>query len=221
MERVYTQPHDLGALHICAEARRTVLKQYVRVSADTEFRGATECLGQMGGHDGEEMVHCLGSLKGEGPYALLDPGRDIVLLQDPPRMRDRTGGFVISSLDILLRWLGNDVVSSLRRLAIPYYTWRKTKNRGRLKLLMEFGALEELYVSFLGGGNMGGGGRTWCDVVVAQGGSEVGGLWSHVREVEEEVRADVEGLKRDWREWKVPRVTVVRHRGVLVEELEG
>lgn len=90
---------------------------------------------------------------------------------------------------------------------------------------MKFLALEELWVSFLGGGAMGRAGgwraprRTWSDVV--GGSEEVGGLWSHVKEVEEEVRADVEGLKRACEGWCVPRVRVVRHRGVLMEELDG
>ena len=197
-----------------------VLRQYVKVNADTNFKGATD-VGQDGGVEGEETVYCFGSFTGETgedqrPYALLDPRRDMVLLQDPARMRDRMGGFVISSLEILLRWLGKDLVRCLRRLAIPYFTWRKMKRRGTLRLLMEFGALEELYVSFLGRSA----GRTWCDVAVAQGGSEAEGLWSHIREVEEEVRAEIEGLKRECGEWTAPMVRVVKHRGMLVEELE-
>jgi len=41
----------------------------------------------------------------------------------------------------------------------------------------------------------------------------------HVREVEDEVRADVEGLKNECPEWKPPRVRVVKHPGVLMEEV--
>ena len=163
--------------------------------------------------DETEPQYYLSTLKGSRPYALLDPSHDIVFLQDPPRTLDKTGGLVISSLVILLRW-SPVLISSLRRLAVPYFTWRKTRNNGRLDVLTELGALEELFVSFLGDGYGGSGYRaSWSDVV--------GGLWSHVEEVEGEVRADVEGLKREYPEWKVPRVRVVRHRGVLGEELGG
>ena len=83
-----------------------------------------------------------------------------------------------------------------------------------LRLLFEFEALEELYVSFLGESFEGRGRReNWSDVV--------GGLWSHFNEVEEEVTADVEGLKRSYPGWKAPRVRVVRHRGMLIEGIEG
>jgi hypothetical protein len=129
-------------------------------------------------------------------------------------MVNALGSFVISSLEILLRWLDTSIIQSLRRLAIPYYTWRKTRNTVGLKLLLEFGALEELYVSFLGASFEGRGRKeNWSDVV--------GGLWSHVPEVDEEVNADVEGLKRRYPGWKVPRVKVVRHREMLMRGIEG
>ena len=159
-----------------------------------------------------EAVYCVATLKGARPYALFDPERDILFLQDPPRTLDRTGGLVTSSIDILLRW---SLVPACRveRLAVPYYTWRKTRDLGKLGLVRRFGMLEELYVSFLGDGFEGSYRATWSDAV--------GGLWSHVEEVEKEVRDDVENLKREDPEWRVPRVRVVRHRGVLGEELVG
>lgn len=215
IERIYTSPQDLGCLHICSEARKIALKSYLRVNADTNFLGDMqfECLPTAKQSDEHETMFCLGTLKGDRPYALLDPWRDIVFLQDPPEMRDAIGGLVISSMEILLRWLGTKTIHSLRRLAIPYYTWRKTKNAVGLKLLLEFEGLEELYVSFLGDNYTGSYRATWSDMV--------GELWSHVREVEEEVQADVEWLKRRYPEWKAPKVRVVKHRGVLMEDIDG
>jgi hypothetical protein len=216
IERIYSTPQNLSCLHICSASRQVALKRYVRVNADMELCGDKkfEILPSSYPKTDEiEAQYYLSSLKGSRPYALLDPSHDIVFLQDPPRTLDRTGGLVISSLDILLRW-SPVPVSSLKRLAVPYFTWRKTRNNGRLVVLRELVALEELFVSFLGDGYAGSGYRaSWSDVV--------GAVWSHVEEVEEEVRADVEVLKRECPEWKVPRVRVVRHRGVLGEELGG
>ena len=119
---------------------------------------------------------------------------------------------MMSSLETLLRWCPVEK-QRLKRLALPYYTWRKTRNNGRLGLLRDIG-LEEVWVSFLGDCYAGSRGyrATWSDVV--------GGLWSHVKEVEDEVRADVEGLKRSFPDWKVPNVRVIKHRGLLMEEFE-
>jgi hypothetical protein len=158
-------------------------------------------------------------------YALLfDQERDILFLQDPPRTLDSTGGtprsprshiptakLVIASLNILLR--GCPIpLSSLRRLAITYDTWRKIRDLGRLGLVRRFWGLEALYVSFLADDYKGNHRATWSDILL-------GGLWSHVEEVEKEVREDVAYLKREDSEWNVPKVRVVGHRGVLEEQL--
>jgi hypothetical protein len=158
----------------------------------------------------------LETLKGSRPFALLDPKADIVFLQDPPRQRNPWEGDVVSSLATLVRWLDGAVLQNLRSLAIPYYTWHKSRILGILHLLLEFKELEELYVSFLGGvpgvgGSMGG----WADEEAVV---ELGG---HVTEVGEEVRGDVEGLKRKFPEWQKPRVQIVKHRGFLTKELDG
>ena len=215
IERIYSTPHSLSCLHICSEARRVALKKYVKLNADVhmDFRGDMELVLApfSSSFSDPEAQYCLSTLKGSRSYALFDPSHDILFLQDPPRTVDRTGGLVISSLEILSRWCPVDK-ARLKRLALPYYTWRKTRNNGRLRLLREFG-LEDLVVSFLGDGYSGSHRASWSDVV--------GGLWSHVKEVEDEVRADVESLKKQDPSWTAPRLRIVRHRGVLLQELEG
>jgi hypothetical protein len=206
VERIYTIPHSLSCLHTCAQARKIALKKYLRINADLKFQGEMQfvCI------NGHETMYWLGTLKGPRPFALLDPERDVLFLQDPPRTRDRTGTLVTSSLEILLRWLPVPI-HALKRLAIPYYTWRKTRNNERLELLKEFENLEELYISFLGDNASGSCKATWSDLV--------GGLWSHFKEVEDEVKADIGNLKRKYPDWKAPMVRVVKHRGVLIEEI--
>ena len=84
IERVYTSRHDLGCLHVCKDARKAVLREYAKLDADMELKGdmAFKCLENVVQGDGNERMYCLASLKGERPYALLDPRRDIVFLQE-------------------------------------------------------------------------------------------------------------------------------------------
>lgn len=117
----------------------------------------------------------------------------------------------------MLRWIPKNVIETLRSIAIPYFTWRKTRKAHdveSLQLLIKFKDLEELYVSFLGGQSVVQA-HTWLDEV--NGMEELGG---HFREVEMEVLADVENLARKFPEWRRPVVRVVKHRSVLAREFE-
>lgn len=139
--------------------------------------------------------------------ALLDPRRDVVLLQDPP---DQRGGTVlISSLATLTLCLNPYIRNNLRFLAIPYYNWRKARLEGLLKHLLAFKVLERLYVPFMEGmGNS----TDWSGAV----GVEIEG---HIREVEEEVRSDLEMLAVTHPGWRKPELRVVRHRHSMAEML--
>ena len=232
-ERVYTPPQPfVPLLHVCHEARQVVLRNYVKINADVDIRAPgtahdgpmdltpVESYSHGDGRSEEDKAgkeqgrFYLATLKGNRPFALLDPKTDILFLQDPPRQRDRLGAEIISNLATLIRWLDVEVLRNLKRLALPYYTWHKSNTLGFLHLLLAFEELEELYVSFLGGVPVCAG-AMWAD----QGGVEE--LGSHVKEVAEEVMSDVEGLKRSFPEWRKPKVKIVKHMGIVTKELEG
>jgi hypothetical protein len=84
IERVYTSTQDLGCLHVCKDARKAVLREYLKLNADMVLKGhmVFKCLETEVQGDGNERMYCLASIKGKRPYALLDPQRDIVFLQE-------------------------------------------------------------------------------------------------------------------------------------------
>jgi hypothetical protein len=149
--------------------------------------------------------------QGNRPFALIDPRNDILFLQDPPHAVYQTGVPVVSSLEILVRWLDPEIIANVRRLAIPYYSLRKTRVLGHLEVLMEFKGLNELCVSFLGGYD--GQRRLWSD--------EVGDLGGHMNEVEKEISGDLESLEKEFPGWERPALKFVKHRGLLIDQLEA
>jgi hypothetical protein len=220
IERVYAGPQPLSPLlHVCRDSRALVLQRFVKLNADAELQGQRELesLPPKVQPDGLEVVHSRAKAQGNLPFALLDPKIDMLFLQDPQELMNSLGGPLISSLPIMLRWIPKNVIETLRSIAIPYFTWRKTRKAHgveSLQLLMKFKDLEELYVSFLGGQSVVQA-HTWLDEV--NGMEELGG---HFREVEMEVLADVENLARKFPEWRRPVVRVVKHRSVLAREFE-
>ena len=147
---------------------------------------------------------------GDWPAVVLSPVGDTLFLQDPPRMRKPDGGPVISSLEVLVRWLSPNIRKSLRCLAFPYFTWHKDRAFGSyLRGLMEFQALEELWVPLLDSSH---------STIVY--GEDRGEMDSHVKQVENEVISDVEKLAKENPDWKKPKIRVAKHRGILSAELE-
>ena len=232
-ERVYTAPQPfVPLLGVCRDSRQVVLRNYVRINADMKTHDPREVhhwpwiltslnTSSDHGRRAEEVKaqedqgrYYLATLEGKRPFALLDPKSDILFLQDPPRNSNPLGAETRSSLATLIRWVDAAVLRNLRRLALPYSTWKKMNNFDLLHLLLEFKELEELCISFLGGVPVGVG--AMC---ADEGGVEE--LGSHVREVEVEVTGDVEGLKRLFPEWMNPKVKVVKHIGIIRKELEG
>jgi hypothetical protein len=229
IERVYSPPRSLSHLHICAQARSLALGYYSRMNADLDLKGPLQFHylqpntptfehTNRSRPKERETRYCIAQLEApHRPYALLDPRCDLIFLQDPPLTRHKAESFIESSLQIFVRWIGASMRDNLRSLAIPYYTWRKSRETGTLRLLVELKALESLYVSYLGGSESGSasgngaGGRSWVDAV--------GGLWAHIQEIEDEVVHDLEGLKREFSTWKKPAVKVVKHRAELVNGL--
>jgi hypothetical protein len=139
------------------------------------------------------------------PFALVDPKRDILFLEDPQMPAHFGSGSIVSSLSILVRWIEHEIILNLRRLAIPYYSWRKCRITETLTVLKEFKGLTELYVSFMGGYEPG---STWSD--------GIGELAGHMDEAEAEVKADLENLERGSRGWQRPKLKFVKHRGVII-----
>ena len=218
IERVYAATQPLSPVfHVCRESRALVIQRYVQLNADTELLGERELenLPPRIQSDDLEIVHCRATARGDKPFALLDPRKDILFLQDPHQMMNSLGGPLISSLAIMMRWMSKEIIEHLRSIAIPYFTWRKTRKVESLELLMGFKGLEELYVSFLGGQSIVQA-HTWLDEV-----NGVDELGVHFKEVEMEVLADVENLARQFPNWRRPMVRVVKHRSVLARELES
>ena len=105
----------------------------------------------------------------------------------------------------------------IRRLALPYYSWRKTRTGGDLKLLLQFRALREVWITFLGSYESGG--RDWVEVLDVGDLDLVGG---HLGEAEVEIRRDVEELKRECPRWgENVSIGFVKHKGSLAEILES
>lgn len=146
-------------------------------------------------------------------FALFDPKCDLLFLQDPASPGYQAPK--VSSINILVRWLEPEVLSGVRKLAIPYYSWRKTRVARSLKVFMEFKALEELWISFLGGYKPDGNRVMWSEVL------DVGEQGGHMGEAEVEVRRDVEDLKKEFPGWGVGlRVGFVKHKGSLLDVLK-
>ncbi|MCC2770675.1 hypothetical protein LK516_22525, partial [Parabacteroides distasonis] len=72
----------------------------------------------------------------------IDPKHDVLSLEDLNLPRATV---TLSTIDVVVRWADANCLDNLRRLAIPYYTWRKASICKYLYRLMEFKALEELY----------------------------------------------------------------------------
>jgi len=160
--------------------------------------------------DGFESMFYLPLPSGEGKRSdktLFNPHLDILFLQDPPN-RD-----FVSSLSVICRWLDNSVLEHITSLALPYYTWRKDRMKEDLSLLMRFKRLERVWVCFVGGGSEEGR-RGWLSAVNGEnGGREI--EVPHLKQVEEQVRGDVEGLARGFPGWKRPRFGFVMDKSEL------
>ncbi|RFU33277.1 hypothetical protein B7463_g3075, partial [Scytalidium lignicola] len=221
VDRVFTSHHRLpGVLSACRESRHVMLKWYkYRLNAD-EHCGGNDLYrhGKSGRLDTNIWAsgrgHILAIRKGKPQFTLLDAAHDLLFLQDPPQHFTALGSVRSSSLLVLVRWIGIDITENLRLLAIPYCTWRRDRERGRLQLLMKFIALDYLYVSFLS--------TTpepqspgW-ESVMSQAVNEE--IESHMREMQREVVDDLDKLAMSKPFWKRPKLRFVKDVDVLSKE---
>lgn len=148
---------------------------------------------------------------------LFNPTLDILFLADPPSSHLVRH---VPSLSVLVRWLDQSVVESVRRLAVPYYSWRKDRTFNQLGLLLRFKSLERLWVCFVGDGGIeeSSGREGWLGAVGRVADRHDGGE-GYLGEVREQVMGDVEELGRREVEWRRPLVMVVRDRGAVMSEL--
>jgi len=192
--------------------RSLVLQRYSVINVDVGVGGPRSFrdLPPVIGANGVETIYSHEQLEGNRPFALVDPRCDIVFLQDKNWMPRQDLLNLVSDLEILVRWLDRGFVENLQCLAIPYYTWRKTRSSGGLKVLLRFKGLKRIFVSFMAGRPQHGH-PLWSDAT-----DELAG---HIGEVEAEVRDDVENLARKHLGWTKPGYAVVKHRDILLKEL--
>ncbi|KAH8813243.1 hypothetical protein F5884DRAFT_330211 [Xylogone sp. PMI_703] len=222
IDKVFTSPHRLpGALSACKESRYVVLKRFkYKLDAD-EHSGAVSPYR----HGKSGMLnatiwpsgkgHILAMRKGKPQYTLFDPAHDLLFLQDPPQHFTALGSVRSSSILVLVRWIGRDITENLRLLAIPYCTWRRDRERGRLPLLMRFTSLDYLYVSFLSTSpepqSPG-----WVSVMSQAVNEEIEG---HMCEMQKEVLEDLDRLAKAKPFWNRPKLRCVKDIDVLSREL--
>jgi len=163
--------------------------------------------------DGLESMFYLAPPSPNHSPVLFNPDLDILFLADPPSSHLVRH---VPSLSVLVRWLDQSVIGSVRRLAIPYYSWRKDKTFNQLDLLFGFKSLERLWVCFVGDGGTerSRSGVGWLGAVGGGLGEE-----GYLREVKEQVMGDLEELGRRKVEWKRPWVGFVRDRGAVMNEV--
>jgi len=140
-------------------------------------------------------------------YSLVDPKSDVFFLEDP---RLQQSEFVISSIDVVVRWIGPYFLKNLKRLAVPYYTWRKATIHLNLNTITEFNALEELYISLLGCEELSPG-SDWPSIV--------NGFNPHFEEMETHVLGDLDDLVKRYPDWKRPAIKFVKDKSALLKEL--
>jgi hypothetical protein len=162
--------------------------------------------------DGVESMFYLAPFSNNN-LPLFNPTLDILFLADPPSSHLVRH---VPSLSVLVRWLDQGVIESVRRLAIPYYSWRKDRTFNQLGLLLRFKSLERLWVCFVGdGGTERSRERAgWLGAVGREEGEE-----AYLGEVREQVMGDMEELGRRDVGWGRPCVEVVRDRGAVLNEL--
>jgi hypothetical protein len=140
-------------------------------------------------------------------FSLVDPRSDVFFVEDPHlQQRD----FVLSSIDVTVRWIGPYCLEHLKRLAMPYYTWRKASMYCSLYTLTEFKALEELYISFLGCEEQSPG-SDWV--------SSVNGFNPHFEDMEKHILGELEDLVKEFPDWKRPEIRFVKNKSALRKEL--
>jgi hypothetical protein len=148
---------------------------------------------------------------------LFNPALDVLFLADPPSSHLARH---VPSLSVLVRWLDRSVIESVRRLAVPYCSWRKDRTFNQLGSLLRFKSLERLWVCFVGDGRIEGSGGSWGWLVaVGRVGDGHDSKEGYLGEVREQVMGDVEELGRREMEWRRPSILVVRDRGEVMSEL--
>jgi hypothetical protein len=143
----------------------------------------------------EHEAYFLNCFLERGPLTTFTPRHDILFLADPPNI-DASGSSedLISSLEILLRWLDSSVVKNIRYLSMPYATWRRDHLSGDLKRLKEFEKLEKIWVCFVGETvEMNRESAGWISLV-RMGDSSV-----YFRQAKEQVLGDWRDLEDDWK----------------------
>jgi hypothetical protein len=217
-ERLYTSacPVRPALYYVCQQARAVVLETHYSIPNDQYSSQASAFEWELEGvppqieDDGRvQVVHKLARGKGE-VCALVNIRRDIIFLQVHEQEIIRSSGPMVSSLEVLMRWLGADARSSLRRLALPYYAWRKARLRKSLWLVTQLTALEELLVCFTDADQR----RGWLDAVIDEAVTE-----SHIKEARDEVVSDLERLANDFPSWRRPRMSMLQNKKCLKELL--
>jgi hypothetical protein len=154
-----------------------------------------------------------------GPQTLFNPKKDVLFLADPQYLDPKSWEHedLMSSLDILLRWLDPRILAELKYLAIPYATWRRDRTYGHLARLREFKNLKRIWVCFLGETEETGPIRetAWISVV------RLGDSSVYFRQAEEQVLGDWKDLGRQWGKVEnqsgLPDIEVVIDRAALTK----
>lgn len=191
IESVFAKPMTLPSLfHTCRDSRELMLQHYMPLECELRGQRETELesLPPEVRDDGLEVVFRRTVFKGDRPFTLLDPRRDILYVDNPGRnpysLPDRPEE---PSMSILLRWLSSDIKENVRRIVMKVSMWREAIGTKTWELLVQFKRLEELYVTL------------HTEVFPVLG-------------IEEQVRRDLNDLSRDYPQWKTPVARLVRRK---------
>lgn len=154
IERLFTNPNPITPLlHVNSETRSFVLAQNFRNIESDEakdfdmrrmfLRRHTD---NDGHYPGGSSNTCRAVPVENRRYSLVDPENDIFFLGDPEVPGP---DFILSTIDIMVRWMDKYCLDHIKRLAMPYYTWRKAFTGTRDCTLVEFKALDELFIIFV------------------------------------------------------------------------
>lgn len=198
----YSSYADAQLLHVSHQLSRLVLQRYSKTAEHS-----------LGWYKRYAMFSSASSCEKHSPFALLNPRCDILVLQDASNQCCEPPLLEPSAIEILVRGLKPKIVAMVRRLAIAYPTWRKARVTGSLKILLDFKALEELWILCLAWYRLDG------QILRDRNGVEIDQI--HWDEIKFSVETDVREMKIESPGWgNGMSLGFVRDESCLTDKLE-